>query len=480
MSIHDFLTLIFKYKVRIVVIFVTVVGFVLGGLLLSKPVYEAKSTLLIKPWKEDAPRPGMGGEAPGTNSYLTLSQEELVNTEIQILTGRDLAEKIIDALTLKAMYPGIARSDLRPANQKAAAVLAFSKSLKIVAVRKSNVITVTFQHPNAKIAAQALNLLIDAFKEKHLALHSAPESSFISTQLNTFEKKLKDSEKELQTYQQANNVFSLEEQRTLLLKQRSDLDTSYKLARNAIGELKNKIAATKGQLSYISKNSAAHYTPTERDKVVTDAKTKQLELQLKEQELRRKYAPTNQLVVEAKKEVDLVSQFVKEQEAALTGKVKTGNPVYQSMEIDLFRAEGELNSQIARAESLNSQIKAVDKEIASLDLSEDKVQNLKRAIAINEKNYKIYADRQEEANISETMNKLKLSNISVIQGAEAPAQPVALNRMFKLIMGVLVGAFSGLACAYLSESWAQTFSDPESVERYLELPVLLTVPRKED
>lgn len=476
MNLRDFLTMVFKHKSKIIVIFLTVTIVVIGGTLSSKPVYLAKSSFLVKPWKEDASRPGMDTSNAGMS--IMLSQDELINTEIQILTGRELAEKVIGTIKLETIYPDLVKAGSKNAHPMDSAVEAFGKNLKVVGIRKSNVVEMTFQHSNPKVAAGALNLLVEAFKEKHLSLHSDPQSSFIGTQLTSFESKLKESQKDLQAFQQANKVYSLEEQRSLLLKQRSDLDTSFKIARNNVSELRNKISVLKGQLSYISKSNA-RYTPTERDKIVIEAKTKQLELKLKEQDLRRKYSENNRLVVEAKKEVDLVTQFLKEQEENITGKVKTGNPVYQNVEIDLFRAEGELNSQIARSDALNGQLRQLDKEIALLDLSENKIQNLKREIAINEKNYKTYADRQEEARISEAMNRLKLSNISIIQAAEVPAKPVKSNRLVKIVVGALLGIFSGLTCAYVAENMSQTFSDPESVEKYLGVPVLLTVPHKE-
>ena len=476
MSARMLFIMLFKHWVKVIIIFLVVSAVVIGGTITTKPVFIAKSTFLVKPWKEDSSRPGIG---PNDNSAtMLLSQDELINTEIQILTGRELAEKVIGNLKLETIYPALGRAGAKNPHPMDAAVEEFGKNLKVAGVRKSNVIAVSFQHADPKIAAQALNLLVEDFKEKHLALHSDPQSTFIGTQLTSFENKLRESEKNLQAFQQANKVFSLEEQRSLLLKQRVDLDTSFKLTQNNVKELRNKIVSINSQLKTISKNSA-RYTPTERDKIVVEAKARLLELQLKEQDLRRKYNEDNRLVVNAKKEVDLVSQYVKDQEEGIAGKVKTGNPVYQSMETDLFRAEGELNSQLARTEALRGQLNAVDKEIAVLDLSENKIQNLKREITINEKNYKTYADRQEEARISEAMNRLKLSNISVIQAAEVPAKPVNSNQMLKIVVGLLLGACSGLAIAYVSEAVANTFSDPETVEKCLDMPVLLTVPHKE-
>ncbi|HBG07401.1 MAG: lipopolysaccharide biosynthesis protein [Geobacteraceae bacterium GWC2_58_44] len=476
MSIRDIMTVLFKHKGKILLVFIAITTAISGGTFLLTPVYEAKSSLLVKLWKEDSSRLGIGTGNSGTN--LMLSQDELANTEIQVLTSRELAEKVITTMGLQAIYPDLALRGAKNANPIAVAVDSFGKSLKVSGVRKSNVISVSFQHRDPKIAAGALNLLVDAFKEKHLLLHSDPQSSFIGTQLESFQNKLRDSERSLQEFQQANRVFSLEEQRSLLLRQRTDLDTSYKTARNSISENSNKISALRAQMHNVA-NSKGRYTNTERDKIITDAKSKLLELQLKEQELRRKYTESNRLVVNARREVELVNQFLKEQEEGIAGKVKTGNPVYQNLEIELFKAEGELNAQSAKAEALRVQLRQLDNEIAALDLNENKVQNLKREIAINEKNYQTYADRQEEARISDAMNKLKLSNISVIQAAAVPTRPIKPNNRLNVMLGIFLGIIASLTVAYLSESMAQTFSDPESIENYLELPVLLTIPDKE-
>ena len=440
------------------------------------PVYEAKASLLVKLWKEDSSRLGVGSSNSGLN--LTLSQDELANTEIQVLTSRELAEKVITSLTLKQIYPDLAVETIKNRSPMAAAIESFGKSLKVTGVRKSNVISISFQHSDPKIAARAVNLLVEAFKEKHLALHSDPQSSFIGSQLASFQNKLRDSERSLQEFQQINRVFSLEEQRSLLLKQRTDLDTSFKTAHNNISELRNKIGAIRGQMNHISKNNS-RYTHTDRDRIITDAKSKLLDLQLKEQELRRKYTESNRLVVNARREIELVDQFLKEQEEGIAGKVKTGNPVYQSLEMELFKAESELSAQAAKADALRVQLRQLDAEIGLLDMSENKVQNLKRDISINEKNYKTYADRQEEAQISEAMNNLKLSNVSVIQTAAVPNKPIKPNNKLNVLLGLFLGGISSLTVAYISESMTQTFSDPESLENYLGLPVLLTIPDKE-
>ncbi len=82
-------------------------------------------------------------------------------------------------------------------------------------------------------------------------------------------------------------------------------------------------------------------------------------------------------------------------------------------------------------------MQAIDGEIRSLDLSEKNLENLKREKGINEKNYQNYAERTEEARISDEMNRLKLSNISVIQSATVPSEPILPKKQLNILIGLM-------------------------------------------
>ena len=105
---------------------------------------------------------------------------------------------------------------------------------------------------------------------------------------------------------------------------------------------------------------------------------------------------------------------------------------------------------------------------------------MRRELDIDEKNFRTYVDRHEDARISDALNKLKLSSISVIEAAVAPVKPIKTNKLLNVLIGLLLGMVSSIASAFFLENISKTFSDSESVERYLDLPVLLTVPNKED
>jgi len=473
-GLRELLTVVFKYKTMILTVFLTVVVTVTVASFLLTPVYKAESSLLIKIGREYMNRSEVGTNMP----VMSLSQEEITNSEIQILKNRDIIEKVIVALKLENIYPELLENPRAKMQPLDAAVVQFQKKLTVTGVKKSNVINVSFQHKDPHITARAVNLLVELFKEKHLQVFSDPKSSFLETQLVSYDQKLKESENSLQMFKQKTGVFSLDEQRTLLLRQRSELDTALKNTHNVASEMQKRIMTLKEQMKAISA-SATRYTNSERDKIIVETKARLVALQINEHELSKKYTENNRLVVNARKEIQMIKDLLKEQEEEINSKVKTGNQVYQNTEMDLIRAETELNAQKGKAAALNQQLAEVNGTIRSLDFSEKEMQKLKREQVINEKNFQTYVEKAEEARITDDMNRLKMANISVIQQAAVPAEPVKPKKLVNIALGMVIGMVSGLGLAFMAEAAAQSFSTPEQVENRLALPVLTAIAHKE-
>jgi uncharacterized protein involved in exopolysaccharide biosynthesis len=480
-NLRDFLTVLFKHKETILIVFFAVIVTVTVGSFLLPPTYEAKSSLLVKFGREYIYRPEVGERGSSdSRPLIPLNQEEVINSEIQILSSRDLIEKVIQTLKVENIYPEVVRSPPTRMTPMEAAILQFEKKLSVEGVKKSSVIQISFQHKDPRIAAKAVNLLVDFLKEKHLQVYSDPKSSFLEQQLSTYEQKLKDSQNQLETFKQKYQVFSLEEQRTLLLKQRTEFDTSFKTSQNQIRELQNKLLSLKTQMRAVSKDVPL-YSETERYKIIDDAKAQLLSLHLKEQELLQKYNEDTPLVINVRKEIKIVQNFIKKQEEDLKGKVRTGqNIVYQDIEREMIKTQAELSSQEAKSATLREQIAQLNREVQTLDLRENDLQNLKRELGANEKNYKTYLEKVEEALISDNLNRQKMANISMIQAAAVPQKPIKPKKALNIALGIILGAVSGLGLAFFSEYTNQGLSTPESAERHLGLPVLGTVPYKEE
>lgn len=470
----ELLTVLFRHKTKILSVFTAIFVLVVAYTFLAAEVFEAKSTLMVKIGREYMNRPEVGDNQP----VMALNQEAVINSEIQILTNRELIRKVIETIKPEVLYPDSVKEPSSRSNPLELSVEMFEKNLLVEGIKKSSVIQVSFQHKDPQLAARALNLLVEYYREKHLQVFSDPQSSFLESQLGSYAQKLTETENSLESFKQSNQVYSLAEQRTLLLQQRNGLDANLKTTQNTISELQKKAGALKQQLRAIGENEGS-YTQTERDKIIVDAKAKLLTLQLHEQDLLKKYTESNLLVVNARKDIALVRAFIREQEQELGRKVRNANPVYQDIKRDLVRAETDASGLISKAAVISSQLRSVDGEIRALDLSEKKLENLKREKAINEKNYQAYSERTEEARISDEMNRLKLANISVIQTAFVPSKPVMPKKLLNMVIGLLLGTAVSIGIAFLAEYLLRDFSTPEKVEKLLGMPVLASIPYKE-
>ena len=103
---RDFLTILFKHRSRMSVIFLaTVLAATLWSFLIP-PTYEARSSLIVKTGREYVNRP----EAGDTGALMLLQMEEVVNSETRFLSSRELIEKVLTTLKVETVYPELAAS----------------------------------------------------------------------------------------------------------------------------------------------------------------------------------------------------------------------------------------------------------------------------------------------------------------------------------------------------------------------------------
>ena len=213
-GLRDILTILFKHRSKVSVIFLAAVLAAILASFLIPPVYEARSSLMVKTGGEYVNRP----EAGDTGALMLLRMEEVANSEARILSSRELIEKVLTTLKVETVYPELAASPPSAIPPLQAAVLAFGKNLTVEGVEKSNVIEVAFRHKDPQVAARAVNLLVDFYREKHLQVFSDPQPSLSQTGLAEHETNLKESETRMEAFKRKNRIFSPEEQRSLLLK----------------------------------------------------------------------------------------------------------------------------------------------------------------------------------------------------------------------------------------------------------------------
>ncbi|MDD5232396.1 MAG: GNVR domain-containing protein [Syntrophales bacterium] len=450
-NMRDFARVIFKYKKRALAAFTVIIAAAAAATFLIPPVYEAKSSVMIKFGREHMYRPEVGEIRPS----IILSQDGIINTEMQILTSRDLLQNVIMSIGPDNMYGGLLQVLTPGISPLEAAILQFEKDIKVENKQRSDVIQIAFRHRDPQTAAKAVNLLVEQFKEKHLQVFSGPTSKYLQHQVALYANRLGDAEKNLEEFKKTHGVIALEEQKALLLRQKTDLDTAYKHSQNEVREGEQRIASIRSRGSL----------EPERQVAIETIKTQLLALQLKEQDLLRKYKDNSQVVQNLRDEIKTVSAFLKKQKGEI-GRQESG------------KIEMELSASKARIGGLARQIERIEEELLLLDSRDREFLALKREVAIQEGNYQTYLKKLEEARISEDLDSQKMANISVVQAAVAPTSPVRPKLEYNLGLGLLFGLLAAFGLAFLSEYSDQSLSTPDSAGKRLGIPVLAAIPYK--
>lgn len=441
------------------------------GSFLMKPIYESQATLMVKMGREHMYRPEVGSTGPA----ISYDQNRIMESEIQILSSRDLTEGVLIELGVESLYPDIAASPPKNMTALEAAIEEMQQSLTFTTVKDSNVIKIKFQHPGAEAAAQVVNRLTELLMEKHLKIFSNPQASFLAKQASAYQEKLEVSQSHLQEFKRRNGLSSLKEETQLLLEQRRDLDSALKNYQNQKQGLLSKAEALKRQIADIPKQISLA-TVAERQGVIDNLKSNLLELRLKEQSLSTKFRDTSRLITDIRNEINTVAKFLQEQESNLTDKVTTGkNPVYQEVEIGILRTESELSSLTTQIEEIKNQVQQLDLKLSKLDQLEKELGGLQLKVDSDQINYRMYLAKVEEAEVSERMDQLKMANLSIIQPASIPNKPVKPKKALNILLGLVVGLVGGITSAFLSAYMQEGYSRPEEAARDLGIPVLVSI-----
>jgi polysaccharide biosynthesis/export protein len=211
--------------------------------------------------------------------------------------------------------------------------------------------------------------------------------SIMKQQLRSYQQSLEESERRLQDFQRKHGIILIETQMNHLLQQRKSLDDALKQAENQVKGFQEKLAWVQSQISQIPEQIPLSSSASEQG-IVGGAKNNLLTLQLKEQELLNKYTENNPHVQSIRKEMELINQFIKEQESQVSRSVSTGkNPLYLEMEMQLFHTQADLVSAEAQSGVIKQQIAEVDKELNRLRNLGPELDELRRQVTADEKNY---------------------------------------------------------------------------------------------
>lgn len=475
-TLRDIVAVLFRQRRPMLIAFTLVVFAVaISGIWI--PRYEAQMKILVLRQRSDSMvTPSANAPSRFTNDQVS---EEDLNSEVELLNSDDLLRKVV----LTARLSGISGSQTDRENgiRIATAVRALGKDLKIEPLRKTNVISVTYQARDPKKAEEVLKALAAAYMEKHLEMHNpSGEFKFFDQQSDQYKQRLDQAQDKLIDFSKRTGVVSSAFERDAALRQADEFDSTARQAQTTVHETEQRVRALQAQLQTIRPRLTTTVRTSDNPQLLQQLKSTLLNLELKRTELLTKYEPTYRLVQEVDQQIaDTKTAITVEEKRPIRDETSDQNPDFQWVEAELTKARADLSGLKARAAAAAAVAQKYRSQAQSLDKDVIVQQNLMQAAKTQEENYLLYVHKREEARISSALDKGGILNVTLAEQPIVPALPKRSPLNVAFLTLLLAGTFS-LSVAFVLDFIDPTFRTPDELAGYLEMPVLAALPKGGD
>jgi len=455
--------------------FLVVVAVALSGAWIPK--YEAKMKILALRQRSDE-MVTSSANAPAQFNNDQVSEEDL-NSEVELLNSDDLLRKVVQATGLDR-ESGLSMGP-DSAVRIARAVRKLGKDLKIEPLRKTNVISVTYQARDPNQAEEVLKALAAAYTGKHMEVHRPlGEFKFFDQQTEQYKQGLNLAQEKLTNFSKGTGVVSAESERDSALQQAEAFDANARQAQTTLLETDQRVSVLKAQLQTIKPRMTTAVRNSDNPQLFQQLKATLLNLELKRTELLTKYEPTYRLVQEVDHQIaDTKSAISAEEGKPIRDETSDTNPDYQWVQAELTKAQADLSGMKARAAAAASVAANYHEEAQHLDQNMVIQQNLLQDAKTQEENYLLYERKREEARISNALDRGGILNVALAEQPVVPALPKRSPLGVALLTLLFAGTFS-LATAFALDFMDPTFRTPDELAGYLGAPVLGALPKGGD
>ncbi|MEN9517575.1 MAG: hypothetical protein RLZZ381_163 [Cyanobacteriota bacterium] len=431
--------------------------------LLQKKTYEAEGKLLFK--QKSAGAIGEIGKEAGTLNTI-LNDQTPLSTQIQVLESEPVIQQVID------------RQKLTDENGEPLKPEDFRKKLLAEVVGGTDVVGVSYKHPDPKVASNVVNTLMDVYIQTQIASNQSQPGAakeFIDGQLPQIEAKVKNAEEQISAFRSQNNIVDLGEEKRGLVANLGSINQQITVTGSELQGMQAQSAALQGQLGLdleqaVKANQLGSYPEVQS---ILDQLAETESSLAKE---RQRFSEQHPAVISLnQKKVDLTQQLrnliavnVGEGVEVSQGLLRNENSTKENQleKFISFKIE-ELSLQKQVGALYNSQQELINRAKVLPQL-EQKDRELVRQAESAGKTYETLLNNLQEATIAANS---KSGNADVVEYAALPDKGNS-GRAILLGMGVIMGAFLANLTVILLEMQDRSISSLVEIKKKFPYPTV--------
>ena len=470
-SLVEFWAVIRKHGRLITTIVSCAVGVAAVVVFAMTPQYTAGSTILIErqtPQVLDIRE--LMSEQPGTDEH------NYYETQYKILKSRSLATRVIDELNLRddplfnpAKRPGVLNTvsavismwtGVRPSHasdevaNEAAIKNEYLRHLTVLPDQGTRLVTVGFTTPYPALSSRIANAHVRAYIDQGMELRAqASENAqkFLGKKLVELKDKVEKTEAALNDYRRERGMVVVvsEDKGKVTLERLTDLN-------KALTDASTERIGLEAQASLVRESKFDALPSVTNNPLIQNLKQEQSKTQAEYASLSNQFTPDYPPVAQLRAKLDETNERLTQEMHRVADSTQASYRASLTRENELRR---ELEKEKARVLALND---------ASL---QDTI--LSREVDASRELYQNVLSRMNQMGVS---SEVRASNVTIVDNAEQPTRPSSPQIGLTLAITGLVFTLLSIAFAFILERLDNTFSNPEEVERELQLATLGVVP----
>ncbi|MCI5116693.1 MAG: polysaccharide biosynthesis tyrosine autokinase [Candidatus Electrothrix sp. LOE1_4_5] len=325
-------------------------------------------------------------------------------------------------------------------------------SLRISPVRNSELIQLSIESPDPQLSADIINTAMEEFVQMLMDTNiqsSKNAAQFLEKQIQTAQIKLEQSEKKLNDFSRQAGLVSMDPKLNLIMRQLEELNDALAIART------ERISKESLYQQAISRNNQS-LPQILQDDLIKQLKAEHFLLAGEYQDLSTTFKPAYPKMRQLKAKIDDISQRIREEKLFIIESIKN-------------------DYEAARKKQEYLEVKAEEQKQRAIALN-DRATQYKILLRETETNKSIYESLLQRAKEIEATLGAAVTNITIVDYSRVPLYPSSPKVARNLILGLLLGLFSGMGLAFLLEYLDDTIKSPEELIEKFHIPVLGLIP----
>ncbi len=432
--------------------------------------YRAESDILVKTGREYLAQVAgdSGLSAPSS------TKQEGINSEIELLGSRPVAEATIRAVGLQRIYPDLADTGPVSGRTMDRAVERFGRDLVVEPVKLSDVISVAFNAGSPRRAELILDQLVTAYIAKHRQVFAGNQTEGYQDAIGRALADIDRLQRQTTQIKVDHGIYDIVAQRSALITQRVE-------AQAHLQEVVNNQATLQKRLAYLASvrpgiASTTHTTNTDASDEGVHAHETLADLRQAEAAMSARLADSNPDLQRVRMQIASLQRSLRSTAASRTSLASAPSTLAQQVdqEIVMGRAElAPLDAEIARYTAL---IRGFGDELHRIEQADLDLRTTASRIEVLTDNLKTMQARYDQARTQEQTDLAKQVNVVQVAPAIAPEKPASPRKLVTLAFGLLSGLLAAGGVVVFSLLTSRTVLTEDALERVARLPVLASIP----